>query len=159
MHDELIIRRARPEDFPQVDALMELDLRFHAAHRPQVFQTSGSGYSRAEFDALLADPDGIALLAELEGQTAGLCFGKAETIAENAFLRPARTAMINDLAVFPAFRRRGAARALLEQAKRQARALGAAALTLRVWQFNEGAAALYRSLGFEVQWSHMEAKL
>jgi [ribosomal protein S18]-alanine N-acetyltransferase len=53
------------------------------------------------------------------------------------------------LGVAPAARRRGAARALLEDLLARARALGVASLTLEVAEDNAAALALYRSLGFE----------
>jgi ribosomal protein S18 acetylase RimI-like enzyme len=58
---------------------------------------------------------------------------------------------IKGLAVSPAHRRRGVARALLHAAIDQARAAGAERLTLRVLAHNEGARALYASCGFEVE--------
>jgi ribosomal-protein-alanine N-acetyltransferase len=53
------------------------------------------------------------------------------------------------LGVAPSARRRGAARALLEDLLARARALGVANLTLEVAEDNAGALALYRDLGFE----------
>ncbi|HLJ21695.1 MAG TPA: GNAT family N-acetyltransferase [Stellaceae bacterium] len=53
------------------------------------------------------------------------------------------------LGVAPAARRRGAARALLEDMLARARALGIASLTLEVAEDNAAGLALYRALGFE----------
>ena len=53
------------------------------------------------------------------------------------------------LGVAPSARRRGAARALLEDLLARARALGVAYLTLEVAEDNTGALALYAKLGFE----------
>lgn len=53
------------------------------------------------------------------------------------------------LGVAPAARRRGAARALLEDLLARACALGVASLTLEVAEDNAAAFALYRGLGFE----------
>jgi ribosomal protein S18 acetylase RimI-like enzyme len=50
--------------------------------------------------------------------------------------------------VLPAYRRRGLGRALLERAVAFARGKGAKALRVGVLARNEGAARLYRSLGF-----------
>lgn len=155
----LSIRDAGPADFPQVERLIRMDLQYHAEHRPDLFHADGFGYGWEEFERLLADPGRIALLAEVDGETAGLCFGKVEDTPDNTVLKPVRIGAVEDLAVFPAFRRRGVARTLLEEAKARAGALGAGGLRLRVWQFNQGAAALYRSLGFEPQWSELEADL
>ena len=56
---------------------------------------------------------------------------------------------IDALATDPDFRRRGAARALLEEADRQARARGLPAVTLDTSIDNEGARALYAATGFD----------
>ena len=53
------------------------------------------------------------------------------------------------LGVAPGARRRGAARALLEDMLARARALGIASLTLEVAEDNAAGLALYRALGFE----------
>jgi ribosomal protein S18 acetylase RimI-like enzyme len=56
---------------------------------------------------------------------------------------------IDALATDPAFRRRGAARALLEEAERQARERGLPAVSLDTTLNNEGARALYAQAGFD----------
>jgi ribosomal-protein-alanine N-acetyltransferase len=53
-----------------------------------------------------------------------------------------------NVAVDPAHRRRGLARALMEQAHARGRSSGARLVTLEVRRGNEGARALYRSLGY-----------
>jgi ribosomal protein S18 acetylase RimI-like enzyme len=56
---------------------------------------------------------------------------------------------IDALATDPAFRRRGAARALLDEAERRARELGLPAVSLDTSMNNEGARALYAAAGFD----------
>ena len=56
---------------------------------------------------------------------------------------------IDALATDSAFRRRGAARALLEEAEREARELGLPAVSLDTTLDNEGARALYAGAGFD----------
>ena len=56
---------------------------------------------------------------------------------------------IDALATDPAFRRRGAARALLDEAERQAREGGLRAVSLDTTLTNEGARALYAAAGFD----------
>ena len=57
-------------------------------------------------------------------------------------------AYVSDLVVLPAYRRHGLGRALLERAAAFARGKGAKTLRVGVLARNEGAARLYRSLGF-----------
>jgi ribosomal protein S18 acetylase RimI-like enzyme len=56
---------------------------------------------------------------------------------------------IDALATDPDFRRRGLARALLDEAERQARAHGLPAVSLDTTMSNEGARALYAAVGFD----------
>jgi ribosomal protein S18 acetylase RimI-like enzyme len=56
---------------------------------------------------------------------------------------------IDALATDPEFRRRGAARALLDEAERQARTHGLPAVSLDTTMNNEGARALYAAVGFD----------
>jgi ribosomal protein S18 acetylase RimI-like enzyme len=56
---------------------------------------------------------------------------------------------VDALATDSNFRRRGAARALLEEAERLARELGLPAVTLDTAMSNEGARALYAATGFD----------
>lgn len=58
--------------------------------------------------------------------------------------------LLASLAVHPDFRRRGVARALLDDALRRSRQAGAHWLTLQVDRDNEAAVVLYRSAGFVV---------
>ena len=59
------------------------------------------------------------------------------------------TAHIAQIAIDPAYRRRGLARALIEQARRRAGAAGYWRVTLLVADDNTAARDLYASLGFE----------
>ena len=56
---------------------------------------------------------------------------------------------VDALATDPAFRRRGAARALLDEAESQAREHGLPAVTLDTAMNNDGARALYAAAGFD----------
>jgi ribosomal protein S18 acetylase RimI-like enzyme len=60
-----------------------------------------------------------------------------------------RAFYIDALATDPAFRRRGAAAALLEEADRRARELGLPAVSLDTTMDNEGARALYAQAGYD----------
>jgi ribosomal protein S18 acetylase RimI-like enzyme len=62
---------------------------------------------------------------------------------------PARALYVDALATDPAFRRRGAARALLAEAERLARTRGLPAVALDTTVGNSDARALYASEGFE----------
>jgi ribosomal protein S18 acetylase RimI-like enzyme len=60
-----------------------------------------------------------------------------------------RSFYVDALATDPRFRRRGAARALLDEAERQAHAHGLPAVSLDTTMSNEGARALYAQAGYD----------
>jgi ribosomal protein S18 acetylase RimI-like enzyme len=62
---------------------------------------------------------------------------------------PRASFYVDSLATDAAFRRRGVARALLDEAVRQALAIGLRSLSLDTWVDNEPARALYRRYGFD----------
>lgn len=102
----------------------------------------------ARKDALLAGlaatPNAFSLLAYLDGQAVGLanCFTGFSTFAMKPLVN------VHDLAVDPDFRGRGIGRALFAAIEAEARAMGAAKVTLEVLNGNERAKGLYRSLGY-----------
>lgn len=158
MSDAFLIRPACSRDFPQVAELEAELFRLHFAHRPDLFDPAYA-YSPREFDALLADPNAIALVAQQNGTVIGLCFGQVSDDSHNPVVLPSQVAHLEDLIVDPAFRGRGVASALLREARARAKAFGAQYLRLHVWHFNPSAMSLYQSLGFQPQWSLMEEKL
>ncbi|GAA2033705.1 hypothetical protein GCM10009819_17250 [Agromyces tropicus] len=64
-----------------------------------------------------------------------------------------------DLGVRPEFRRRGIARRAMRMGEEIAREHGATRLMLNVFGFNDGAIALYESLGYDVASLHMAKPL
>jgi len=86
----------------------------------------------------------ILLARDAEG--AGLGFTQLYPLFSS--VRAVRTWLLNDLFVAAAARRRGVAAALLHAAAEQARALGAASLSLSTALDNAPAQALYESLGW-----------
>ena len=86
----------------------------------------------------LADPHQLWLGAVAGGRLLG--YAGMQTVLDEGY--------VDNIAVDPAFRRRGVASALLGRMLEQARATGLAFLTLEVRESNLGAIALYERFGF-----------
>ena len=86
----------------------------------------------------LSNPLSLWLVALLDGQLAG--YVGSQTVLDEADMM--------NLAVDPACRRQGIARALVEALTAALAERGVRSLTLEVRASNEGAIALYRTLGF-----------
>jgi len=100
--------------------------------------------ARAFLAERFAHQESLVLLAELDGEAIGF----TQLYPQFSSVRTVRTWLLNDLFVAPAARRSGAGRALLQAAAEQARALGAASLSLSTALDNAPAQALYESLGW-----------
>ena len=89
----------------------------------------------------LKSPYARSLLAEIDGAIIGYAL---------YWMLPI-DADVHNLAVHPAFRRRGIGRSLLEAVVAKAREQGLTRVTLEVRQSNQAAQRLYESLGFVAQ--------
>ena len=129
-----MVRRAEPSDAGAVIALMA------GLGRPPI---GDSGEQREIFVAHLEHPDSEIFVAELDGAIAG---------AASLWFRPRLNwttleAWVPDLYVDPLFRRRGAARALLDACVRSARDRGCHRLVLESGHERAEAHQLYESYG------------
>ena len=95
-------------------------------------------------EGLAEHPSATVLLAFADSQPVGtaVCLWGFSTFAGMPSVN------IHDLAVLPAFQRRGIGKALLAEVERRARERGCCKITLEVHDTNEGAKGLYRSAGF-----------
>jgi ribosomal protein S18 acetylase RimI-like enzyme len=97
--------------------------------------------------ARFANHESMILLACDDGAGQGLGFTQLYPLFSS--VRTVRTYLLNDLYVAAPARRRGVASALLQAAAEQARAHGAASLSLSTALDNAPAQALYESLGWQ----------
>lgn len=102
------------------------------------------GWSGAEVEALLRQTGVSALVAEYSN-----AFGRRLSAGFCLIRIAGEEAEILSVGVLPSCRRRGIARALMEEALRRLYREGTAALLLEVDGGNAAALALYRGLGFE----------
>jgi ribosomal protein S18 acetylase RimI-like enzyme len=126
------------------DALREIDATAWtaAAGFPSVLAAAGT---RPFFDE--AHPPEAHVVAELDGVVVGYV-----RLAPATPLPESRHVMaVNGIAVSPAVRGRGVARALLTAAEERAREGGADKLSLRVFATNAPARRLYEEAGFVVE--------
>jgi ribosomal protein S18 acetylase RimI-like enzyme len=133
----VIVRPAEARDADAVLALME------GLTRPPVADDPGP--QREVFVAHLEHEDAQVFVAELDGEVAG---------AVSLWFQPRLNwttpqAWIPDLYVEPAFRRRGAARALLDACVEEARRRGCHRLVLESGHHRAQAHRLYEQYGFQ----------
>ena len=133
------IRRARIQDD---EALATLDMATWSLHvSPAPAREPGS-----PFFSDRSQPENV-LVAEADGVAAGYVM-----LHQSISLQSHHHVLeVNGLAVDPSQKGRGIGRALMEEAKREARRKGARKLSLRVLAPNVTARRLYESCGFTVE--------
>lgn len=125
------IREARQDDVRAMAALHEICF--------------ARGWSRSEFDTLISDSNVVALSAFQRTWV-----GTVRLVGFFVGRQAADEAEILSLAVNPAYRRRGIAEALLQEAGRRFFATHVATLFLEVDEHNGPACRLYERNGFEI---------
>ena len=132
---KLLLRKAVPEDAPEIDALFREMLRSIYPGR------SVSGYAPGQLDRFFSGGEDWICAAEAEG--ALVCFLSLEVHRE------ARDYLyLDDCSVAEPFRGRGIGSRLLAEAESYARSLGLPLLVLHVEKSNARARRLYRRLGY-----------
>ena len=132
--DNVLIRTAEERDLPTLSRLLtllfDLEQDFHPDPERQL----------AGLRLMLHSPRAVVLVAERDGQIAGLC--GVQCIISTA--QGTEAAVIEDLVLFPEFRGRGLGTRLLAEAERWAGARGIRRLQLHCDNLNLPALAFYR---------------
>jgi diamine N-acetyltransferase len=145
------IRRAVVGDEHTLAALNRFVHDMHHARRPDYYKATRADDVAAWFRERLEHPLPAAWIAEEGGAAVGYVLAFFHDRADNAFRQARRWCEIDQIAVDPAWRRRGVGRMLMSAALDEARARGLSDVELSSWAFNTEAHALFRSLGFEVR--------
>jgi ribosomal protein S18 acetylase RimI-like enzyme len=105
----------------------------------------GDDWKRSFFENILANPESSLRWIMVDQERAGfILFG----LEKHRFL-PRKTGVVYELHVAPGFRRRGIARSCALEAIRELWTFGPSKIQLEVVEGNMGAAALWKSLGFQ----------
>ena len=155
--DSLIeIRSMVAADFPEADAMLQELHLLHLTHRPDLYLPFEHVYAEPVYQAMLSDHAHICLMAEADSFPIGLCIA---SVRERTCMVSQRSIYLDDLYVKPAWRRQGAAAALLRRTEQRGRELGAARLDLMVWDFNTEALRFYERQGLLPQRHILEKPL
>lgn len=147
---EIIIRRALEADYDPVCRLLDEIDRLHRQRLPYIFRRPvGPVREWDYFAGLLADEDVGIFLAELAGELVGFIHVLVAQAREFPIFVPRRFAIVDNLVVTESFRHLGIGSLLMEEAENWAREHGLTAIELTVYEFNQGAIALYEKMGYE----------
>lgn len=142
------IRRATISD---VLALVEMNRGTQAMHAialPEMFRADPPDeLVAAAFKSAIEAPSSLWLMAEDE-RPCGYLSAEFRDIPESWCHVPHRICYIAAITVAPAARRKGIARALIAQLKREAEARGVSRIELTVFSFNVEAKRAFENFGF-----------
>ncbi len=157
----ILLRPMKPEDYGVFSEFYRDLHKTHAEAMPDVFRPEAGLPPEEVFCTDLQKEDHSMLLAEIDGQPAGMCIVLWKELKDDPLfpLLPRKTGHIDDLYVSPQFRRMGVATLLYREAERLGKERGVSHMTLMVWSFNEKAIGLYQKLGFHPTLINMEKKL
>jgi GNAT superfamily N-acetyltransferase len=146
-----VVRRASGADAELISAL-NVDVQgLHAAALPSRFKPSGpDSLPAAEALALIADPDHLVFIAEVDGAPAGYAYAELIFRHETSLHYASRTVYLHHLSVRPQYRRHGVGTNLIDAVRTAGRELGFTLLAADVWTFNHEARAFFIRRGFEV---------
>src|SRR4051794_4211739 len=154
-----VIRTAVEGDADAVATLSLIAQEFHRQAAPDRFKTADKAALVAAFAEDIGSSDVVILLAETSGEAAGYVFAKVNAQPETALTYAHNALHVHQLAVSPAHRRGGVARALMRAVEAEAVARRIEEITLVHWDFNRSAANLFESLGYAGQSHRMHKRL
>lgn len=144
----------READEGDVDVLTELNALVHDIHvaaLPEHFKRLEPATVAQWFRATLSKRDARACLAVSGESAVGYALASFHDRPESAFCFARRICELDQIAVAPAFRRRGVARALMDHVLAVARAEGIPSVELTSWSFNADAHRAFEALGFRAK--------
>lgn len=147
----LEIVTASDKDIQDLIRLFSESEEFHRKNRPDILSQPPLEDLRAMFLKFLTDSKVRTLLAKQDGIAIGFArYRKLEISKSNFFVKSGQTqAIIEELVVSSAFRRKGIAKNLMMHIESELRQQGISHIQLNVFSFNEPAQELYQSLGYQ----------
>ncbi|HIU76365.1 MAG TPA: GNAT family N-acetyltransferase [Candidatus Pelethocola excrementipullorum] len=159
MEKEPVIRTIDTHDYEELLLLVNHLHSLHVQNRPDIYQNASCAFTPDEFENRLNNPNNITLVAQVDGQIAGLCMALIKNGTDNNLVVSHKTLFIEDVCVHPSFRRLHVGTLLLNHVESMAKALGIERIDLSVWSFNETALSFYSSWGMKPQRVIMEKKI
>jgi ribosomal protein S18 acetylase RimI-like enzyme len=144
------IRQATQADYPGLCELFaEVDI-YHSQAVPHVFRPTDGPARTPEYIAdILANENSRLFVAESAGQVIGFIQVDIREAPVHPIMTPRRYAKVDSLVVGKDFRRSGIGQSLMKRVHQWACERGVHEVELNVWEFNQGAIALYEKLGYK----------
>lgn len=149
MNDTIGIRRAAADDREAIARLWQEMMEFHREYDPRFFRMKPEALDiwLKHFDECLADQNQFVLVAEADGELAGLAMGRRGEDPP-VFASPPH-GFVTNFAVTKPWRRKGSGQRLFGALLEEFRKRGFGEMRLSVSALNPASNAFWRRMGFE----------
>lgn len=144
----ITVRQADHRDVELLVDLSRIAQELHAAAEPEYFKRHEPGAVAKVFRSNLQRPEVQVWIANIDEAAVGYAVVAVHDRPKNAICQARRFCFLEEIAVSPAHRRKGVARALVDRVLTEARSQGVPDVELTCWSFNADAQAAFKSLGF-----------
>lgn len=152
----MLIRKLCQKDLPKVLEICREMREHHREFLGGYFKSLDDEFEMNALQACLTDENAIALVAEIDGQVAGLL---QADIKFRPYLEFETFCHVSGLGVLKAFRRQGIAQKLMAEVIAECKKRGISEMSLGVFNDNHSAYKLYEQLGFEPLEQKMHMRL
>ena len=153
---DFLIRSATQADCEGIEVLIEEIDAYHRAALPQVFRKPNDPQRTRDFlSSALSNPDAVIFIAGYQDKIVGLVYAYVRALPESPIRIPSRVGEVDQIVVTKECRRNGVGKALMEKVHQWADEMKLDRLELSVWDFNQGAWAFYRTLGYATTFHRM----
>lgn len=158
MNEEVIIRKAKEEDFKQLHKLIMQVHKIHVEERRDMYKDVDP-LNFEEFKNELLDTNNIYLVAEIDKKVVGLCFAQIKKISNNKIMKDREILNISDICVDKDERRKGIGEKLYSQVLQIGNEKNIDSIELMVWGFNKNAIKFYEKIGMNIKNLRFEQKI
>jgi diamine N-acetyltransferase len=145
----IAIRRATTLDAEVLSSLNSDVQTLHWSALPTHFKQPGPDtFPPAAAATLLAKPDNLVFVAEVDAVPVGYAYAEAVHRPETPFRYADDLIYVHHISVRPSHRKQGVGSALMDALRSAASDRGITVLALDVWTFNEAARSFFRRQGF-----------
>ena len=155
----MIVRLARENELPRINELRKQVNELHVSGRPDVFKPGFPEELQELIHVIWNDPEKEIVVSETDGVICGFAVVHHVRRPENPFMMERDYLGIEEFCVDEAFRRHGAASALIRFIRDYAKEKGLHRVELDVWEFNQDAQAFYEAVGFRTFRRYMEMRV
>lgn len=152
----MIIRKLNEKDLLQALEICKEMREHHRNFLHGYFKPLDEEFEMRALVSSLEDENAIDLVAEIDGQVAGLL---QADIKFRPYLETENFCHVCGLGVLPAFRRQGIAKKLMTELVSECKKRGIVEISLGVFYDNIGACQLYEALGFKPLEQKMRMRL